>query len=149
MMTPNSRALRLALLAALVGAAFSFSAKTASAQWADPVCGDPNTVQTAFSGFNFNGMDKCESLCKQSGSLCRSLVKDATNCNQFSWKGYWNLFDNTNCDTQTDPASRKSCHAEVTSVKNEEHDSLNNDRDAALALCTMSQATCIANCAPL
>ena len=146
MMTPNPRALRLALLAALVAGAFSLSARTAQAQWVDPVCGDPNTVQGVFAGFTFTGMDKCEGACKATAALCKSLVKDATGCNQTSWKGYWGLLSRTECDTLADPADVKACHASVKGFASDERDMLNADRDTALAACDASKDACIMNC---
>jgi hypothetical protein len=149
MMTPNPRALRLALLAALVAGAFSLSARTAQAQWGDPVCGDPNTIQAVFSDFSFNGMDKCEAACKATASLCKSLVRDAAGCNQTSWKGYWGLLSREECDTLTDPAERKSCNASVKGFQSDSHDMVNSDRDTALASCDASKDACIMDCSAI
>jgi hypothetical protein len=145
MMTPNPRALRLALLAALVAGVFSFSASTASAQWAD-VCMDPNSIPGVFSGFDFSGAPKCEGYCKLINGQCRSLVKDAASCNQKSTKGYWSFFDKADCDTITDPVERKSCHDFVSSSRKDSQNMFNDTRDAALASCDANLATCIDTC---
>ncbi|HTO08887.1 MAG TPA: hypothetical protein VMR86_17695 [Myxococcota bacterium] len=147
MMTPNPRALRLALLAAAIFAgAFSF-ANSASAQWSDPVCVDPNTVPGVFEGYTFNGAVKCESYCKMVASNCKSLVKDAASCNQNSWKGYWNLFDKASCDVQENPQDRKDCNAMVKGQRSLVHGEIDSSKDMALDACDMNLANCIANCA--
>ena len=147
MLTPNLRALRLALLATLFASVFSF-ANTASAQWGDPVCGDPNTINGVFSGFTFTGLDKCVADCKQIGALCKSLVRESASCNQTSSKGYWDFMDNTNCDTLAAPADRKSCHAEVAGIKSDSRKTILSDRDAALQTCQDETDTCVMSCSP-
>ncbi|HTO52631.1 MAG TPA: hypothetical protein VMR50_04520 [Myxococcota bacterium] len=145
MKTSNLRALRLSLFALLVCGAFS--AGTAHAQWSSPVCADPNDVLTSFSNYNFNGMAKCESLCRSMGSLCRSLMRDQASCQQTSWKGYFDLFGHIECDAQATAADRKACNAEINGEQKSNHDDINSTRDSFLDDCNTNQATCIMDCA--
>lgn len=143
----NTRALRLSLAAFLVCGALSLSARTAHAQWAEPVCMDPASIPGLFTGMDYSGLEKCESHCKYTGNLCKAFAKDAASCNQSDSKGYWTLFSRISCDTQALPADRKSCNQMVSSIKSDTKDSINSERDVAVAQCDVLISTCLQACA--
>ena len=144
----NTRALRLSLVAFLVCGAFTLSARTAHAQfWSEPVCMDPSSIPGLFGAMSFAGLDKCESLCKTTGNLCKNFAKDAASCTQTDAKGYWSLVGKVSCDTMELPADRKSCNQEVNGIKGDAKTSINGTRDVAVAQCDVLINQCLQACA--
>jgi hypothetical protein len=146
----NLRALRLALFALLVCGATVFSARTAHAQWMNPVCADPNDITDSFQNFSFSGNPKCVSICKSTvGALCKSLIRSMASCQQTSMKGYWDVFGHEECDGQATAADRHACNSSVNTDQKDSHDQINTMRDSALSACDDDLAQCIANCTVL
>lgn len=149
MLSLTSRGLRLSLGILFVLGAFSLAPTTAHAQWSGPVCIDASDVPELFFG-TYTGLDNCESLCKKTASYCKKFVKDAASCEQTDNTGSWYFIEKTQCDTQEDKADRKSCREEVNGIRKDTKESIESDKDEALANCEAYKANCIDACsAPL
>ena len=148
MLSLNSRGLRLALGTFLVLGAIALAPTHASAQWSNETCMDLDEIPPMFSD-TFGGLDNCESLCKKSAGYCEKFVKDAAECAQLNYKGFYFFYDETECDTLEDATERKECKQSVKNAKSGVKAEIDGWRDETLAECSDYESTCIIACMPL
>ena len=117
----------------------------------DDACGSTDVVGVAMSDPNFaftdaDSVKQCESLCKKSGKICSSTVKESAKCYSRYWKNL-RSFGYKNCKVITDNKSDlKSCKQSYKEGVESELEDNKAAQDEGVADCDFWTETCQEAC---
>jgi hypothetical protein len=128
-----------------IGSAINTDSCIDPLETSDPNAGGMNDPNTVF--LQAGDTKLCQKLCKQGAVDCAQYVRLATSCEKSELNDEVKYFKK-DCELIGDPVQTKACKASLKVEAAGELDSINTDRDNALANCQTWLNTCLLSCVP-